>query len=73
MFESFLEKNLHQLKAEIYVVDVAAKFITLPDSALKVIPTQSEWFGVTYKEDAPEVEKNIKALVAQGEYPNSLW
>lgn len=73
MFEEFLQNNLHQPKAEIYVVDVAAKFITLPDSVMKVIPTQSEWFGVTYKEDAPVVENSINTLVARGEYPQSLW
>jgi len=73
MFEAFLQNNLHQPKAEIYVVDVAAKFITLPDSVMKVIPTQSEWFGVTYKEDAPVVENSINTLVTRGEYPQSLW
>ncbi|MFT3750895.1 MAG: sugar phosphate nucleotidyltransferase [Agriterribacter sp.] len=73
MFDEFLQKNIDQPKAEIYVVDVAAKFITMPDSVMKVIPTQSEWFGVTYKEDAPVVENSINALVARGEYPQSLW
>lgn len=73
MFNSFLQKNLHQPKAEIYVVDVGAGFITMPDNNIKVIPTSSEWFGVTYKEDAPGVAANINALVARGEYPQSLW
>lgn len=73
MFDKFLQNNLNQPKAEIYVVDVAAKFITMPDSVMKVIPTQSEWFGVTYKEDAPVVENSINTLVANGEYPKSLW
>ena len=73
MFNTFLQKNLNQPKAEIYVVDVGAEFIKMPDNALKVIPTRSEWFGVTYKEDAPGVESNISALVAKGEYPQSLW
>lgn len=73
MFDAFLSKSINQPKAEIYVVDVAAKFITLPDSVMKVIPTKAEWFGVTYKEDAPVVEANINALVNKGEYPKSLW
>ena len=38
-----------------------------------VIPTASEWFGVTYKEDAPAVEKSLHALIAKGEYPERLW
>ncbi|HRP57522.1 sugar phosphate nucleotidyltransferase [Agriterribacter sp.] len=73
MFSIFLQKNINQPKAEIYVVDVGAEFIKIPGNALKVIPTRSKWFGVTYKEDAPGVESNIKTLVANGEYPQSLW
>lgn len=73
MFNIFLKKNINQPKAEIYVVDVGAAFIQTPGNVLKVVPTASKWFGVTYKEDAPGVEKEIRALVEQGEYPQSLW
>lgn len=73
LFDQFLQERIHESKAEIYVVDVGAAFIKMPDNALKVIPTHSEWFGVTYKEDAPGVESNIQALVKNGEYPASLW
>lgn len=73
LFDQFLRERIHEPKAEIYVVDVGAAFIKMPDNALKVIPTNSEWFGVTYKEDAPGVESNIQALVKKGEYPASLW
>jgi len=73
MFDEFLQKNIGQPKAEIFVVDVAAEFIKDPQNALKVVPTASNWFGVTYKEDAPGVESNINSLVANGDYPQSLW
>lgn len=73
LFDDFLKLNLNQIKSEIYVVDVAARFITMTDNVLKVIPTSAKWFGVTYKEDAPEVENNINALIFKGEYPVSLW
>jgi hypothetical protein len=38
-----------------------------------VIPTSAQWFGVTYKEDAPVVTESINNLVAEGAYPNKLW
>ena len=41
--------------------------------SIKVIPTSAQWFGVTYKEDAPGVKASIDTLVASGEYPTSLW
>lgn len=73
IFNIFLKENINQPKAEIYIVDVAASFIKIPGNVLKVIPTQAKWFGVTYKEDAQGVEKEIRTLVDQGEYPQSLW
>lgn len=40
---------------------------------VQVIPTEARWFGVTYQEDAPEVERNIRRLVEEKEYPENLW
>ena len=33
----------------------------------------SNWFGVTYREDKPFVTAEIGKLVAAGEYPQSLF
>jgi hypothetical protein len=52
---------------------VADKFINDGMGAIKVIPTSAQWFGVTYKEDAPEVKANLEQLVKAGEYPAKLW
>ena len=40
---------------------------------VKVLPTESNWFGVTYREDRAYVIENIQALVRAGEYPPRLW
>jgi hypothetical protein len=45
----------------------------MPGNVLKVVPTAAKWFGVTYKEDAPDVKNNINALISKGEYPERLW
>ena len=39
----------------------------------KVLPTESSWFGVTYREDKPIVVEAIKKLVDAGEYPAKLF
>ena len=39
----------------------------------KVLPTDSSWFGVTYREDKPHVVAAIAKLVADGEYPERLF
>ena len=40
---------------------------------VEVLPTESAWFGVTYREDKPVVVAAVQALVAKGEYPQKLW
>ena len=39
----------------------------------RVLPTDSRWFGVTYREDKPFVVASIQQLVDAGEYPVRLW
>jgi UTP-glucose-1-phosphate uridylyltransferase len=73
MFDRFIKENKSNPKAELYVVDVGAEFIRKPGHVLKVLPTSSEWFGVTYKEDAPGVQASIRNLVNSGKYPENLW
>jgi hypothetical protein len=38
-----------------------------------VLPTNSSWFGVTYREDKPVVVAAIQKMVDAGEYPAKLW
>jgi hypothetical protein len=39
----------------------------------EVLPTTSTWFGATYADDKAAVQASLRALVAAGEYPASLW
>jgi len=72
VFREFLQQNIHDPKAEFFIPIVADRFIK-EGGAIEVIPTTSEWFGVTYKEDAPAVEKSLHTLIAKKEYPERLW
>jgi len=40
--------------------------------SVKVLTTDAQWFGVTYKEDKPNVQASLKALHDSGVYPASL-
>lgn len=73
LFQDFLSDNINSLKAEFFIPIVADTFINKGFGKMKVIPTPSQWFGVTYKEDAPMVEESIRALIRKGEYPERLW
>jgi NDP-sugar pyrophosphorylase family protein len=73
LFKSFLANHGNELKSEFFIPLVADTFIKEELGAIEVIPTSADWFGVTYKEDAPGVQIRINELVANGMYPASLW
>lgn len=72
LFRQFLEENISKPKAEFFIPIVADRFINDGEGVIKAIPTSAQWFGVTYKEDAPEVKANLDQLVDAGEYPAQL-
>jgi NDP-sugar pyrophosphorylase family protein len=73
LFKQFLTNNITNPKAEFFIPIVADAFIKEKGGEIKVIPTSSKWFGVTYVEDAPGVKKSIEQLIEKGEYPEKLW
>jgi choline kinase len=73
LFQQFLKERISDPKAEFFIPIIGDEFIKSKAGTIKVIPTSAQWFGVTYKEDAPTVKKDIQELVNNGEYPASLW
>jgi NDP-sugar pyrophosphorylase family protein len=73
LFNEFLDQNISKPKAEFFIPIVADRFIRDKAGVIKVIPTSSQWFGVTYKEDAPEVKASLNKLIQAGEYPERLF
>jgi len=72
-FKEFIAEKGKELKSEFLLPTVAAMFISKGLGTIKVIPTGAQWFGVTYKEDAPVVKASVDQLVADGAYPAGLW
>lgn len=73
LFNEFLENEKSNPKSEFFIPIVADYFISSGNGVVKVIPTNAQWFGVTYKEDAPAVQKNIDQLIESKVYPSYLW
>jgi len=73
LFAEFLKEQGGNPKAEFFIPIIGDKFIQEGRGAIKVIPTGAKWFGVTYKEDAPEVQASLNALIAKGEYPSRIY
>jgi hypothetical protein len=73
LFKDFPKDNYDNIKAEFFIPLVGEHFIKKEGGTIKVIPTDAKWFGVTYKEDAPDVKDSLDALIEAGAYPTSLW
>ena len=71
-FPAWLEKNVSAAKSEWYIPFVVDELVHEGKADVEVLPTDSNWFGVTYREDKPFVTAEIGKLVADGEYPPSL-
>ena len=73
LFKAFVEANQDNPKAEFFIPLIGDELIKSGEASFKVIPTSAKWFGVTYKEDKPIVQKCISDLVDNGAYPTNLW
>ncbi|HAN77871.1 MAG TPA: nucleotidyltransferase [Bacteroidales bacterium] len=72
-FKTFLNENISNNKSEFYIPLVVNNLLQEKTITLKVLESNAKWFGVTYQEDRPGTVESIRQLVAEGEYPESLW
>lgn len=71
-FPKWLAENASKEKSEWYIPFVVDELVKEGKATCRVLPTDSSWFGVTYREDKPFVTAEIAKLVAAGEYPDNL-
>ena len=69
----FLKDNAASEKAEFLLPSVIDKLIQAGEVEIPVLPTDAQWFGITYKEDLEMVRGKLAGLVSQGEYPSPIW
>lgn len=72
-FVNFLQHNGQELKSEFYIPTVVNELINDGTITLKVLGTDSKWFGVTYAADRPATVAQFEKLVEDGEYPTPLF
>ena len=73
IFNSFLEKNINELKAEFYIPYAIDCMIKDGSASTELLSTPSRWFGVTFKEDRPGVVAKFKEFADNGIYPSPLY
>lgn len=73
-FDEFLEKlDLENLKGEYLLPTIIGDLLKEGKMKVEVRKSHDEWFGVTYKEDKPDVVAAIQKLITDGVYPEKLF
>lgn len=67
-FKEFLETNLNEPKKEYYLPLIVTELIESGTKKVKVLAAEDKWYGVTYKEDKPQVVEAIGKMIADGLY-----
>ena len=74
-FPAFLDQALatNPEKGEYFLPSVVSQLIDEGKARVKVLRSEDKWYGVTYREDKPEVVAAIAEKTASGLYPARLW
>lgn len=73
-FDEFLEKlDPENLKGEYLLPTIIGDLLKEGKMKVEVRKSHDEWFGVTYKEDKPDVVAAIQKLINDGVYPEKLF
>lgn len=74
-FITFFKEDVvnNPLKAEYLLPTLIGSLLRENKCTVKVLETHDKWFGVTYKEDKPEVVKSFKKLIEEGVYSTDLY
>lgn len=60
-------------KTEFYLPSAVSNLIARGAASVRVLSTESSWFGVTYREDKSRVQAALAALVSAKKYPARLF
>lgn len=73
-FERFLNDTpAEDLKAEYLLPTIIGDLLMEGKVSVKVLKSEDQWFGVTYKEDREAVMNAVRKLIENGVYPASLY
>ncbi|MCD8155944.1 MAG: nucleotidyltransferase [Clostridiales bacterium] len=74
-FPAFLDEALtkNPLKGEYFLPSVVTQLLDEQKATVRILPCPDKWYGVTYREDKPDVVKALADMTAAGQYPAPLW
>lgn len=72
-FQEFARANTENPKAEYLIPEVIDNMIKEGAAKVEVLVSDDRWYGVTYQEDKPKVQKAFTDLVNENVYPTPLF
>ncbi|MBQ6831120.1 MAG: nucleotidyltransferase [Oscillospiraceae bacterium] len=74
-FPEFLQVDVpkNPAKAEYFLPRTVSDLLSENKATVKVLESADKWYGVTYAADKPQVVAALKAMAAEGKYPDGLW
>lgn len=72
-FVEFLKENINKPKSEFFIPTVINKLVKTQEATVKVLATDSKWFGVTYAADRQGVVDKFAELHKTGVYPERMF
>lgn len=72
-FQLFLKEAMAVPNSEFYLPACVSAAIATREAHVQILPVEDKWYGVTYREDRPEIMGAIAAAIESGLYPSSLW
>ena len=72
LFDAFLKENATNEKAEFYIPKIIDYAIQNNHISFQLLPTNAQWYGITYKDDFETVATAINHLIEIGQYPKTL-
>jgi NDP-sugar pyrophosphorylase family protein len=72
-FTEFLASSESEGKGEIYLPKIVQEMLDAEMIGVAVVPSKSQWFGVTYSDDKEFAQKELAGNVDKGLYPSPLW
>lgn len=74
-FPRFLDQILAENpeKGEYYLPLLVGDLLSRGKAQVRVLTCGEKWYGVTYREDKPQVVEALREKTASGQYPSNLW
>ncbi|MEM9143175.1 MAG: sugar phosphate nucleotidyltransferase [Bacteroidota bacterium] len=72
-FRGFLTDNALALTRELYIPKMVQEMLQAGEINVKVVPSEGDWFGVTYASDREKAVDHLKQKTEEGEYISPLW